>query len=246
MSTPKSLNAKNIVVTGALGLLGNAIAVYCYNSGAHVTGLDITDHHAKKNPFEIIPCDVTNLNQVQDFIQNAKRPIDGWVNCAYPRTSDWSSQNHSADSWQKNMDMQLGSVCQTMELVGQAMSIQKSGSMVSLASIYGMLGPQFDIYEHTNMTMPAPYAAIKGGLINFSRYMAAKLGPAGIRVNCVSPGGIYDRQPDSFVKEYSKRTMLKRMGTPDDITACVAFLLSDQASYITGQNIAIDGGWSAM
>jgi NAD(P)-dependent dehydrogenase (short-subunit alcohol dehydrogenase family) len=94
--------------------------------------------------------------------------------------------------------------------------------------------------------MPAAYSAIKGALINFTRYLASYFGPKQIRVNAVSPGGIYDNQNELFVQNYSKKVPMRRLGTPEDISPTVAFLLSDDAKYITGQNIIIDGGWTAI
>jgi NAD(P)-dependent dehydrogenase (short-subunit alcohol dehydrogenase family) len=96
------------------------------------------------------------------------------------------------------------------------------------------------------MTMPAAYSAIKGGVVNFSRYLASYYGPHGIRINCVSPGGIFDNQNEVFVSQYEKKVPLRRMGLPDDISPAISFLLSDESKYITGQNLIIDGGWTAI
>ena len=96
------------------------------------------------------------------------------------------------------------------------------------------------------MTMPAAYSVIKGGLINFTRYLASYLGSKKVRVNCVSPGGIFDNQNPIFIDNYIKKVPMKRMGLPKDISPTVAFLLSDESSYITGQNIAIDGGLTSI
>jgi NAD(P)-dependent dehydrogenase (short-subunit alcohol dehydrogenase family) len=126
------------------------------------------------------------------------------------------------------------------------MKVQQFGSIVNLSSIYGTVGPDFTIYEGTNMTMPAAYSAIKGGIVNFSRYLASYYGPYGIRVNCVSPGGILDQQDELFVKQYEKKVPMRRMGLPEDIAPSISFLLSDETKYITGQNLIIDGGWTSI
>jgi NAD(P)-dependent dehydrogenase (short-subunit alcohol dehydrogenase family) len=126
------------------------------------------------------------------------------------------------------------------------MKEKKSGSIVNISSIYGVVGPDFTIYDGTEMTMPAAYSAIKGGVINFSKYLASYYGKNNIRVNCVSPGGIFDHQPTEFIRNYESKVPMKRMGKPDDISPAVSFLLSDESSYITGQNIIIDGGWTAI
>jgi len=102
------------------------------------------------------------------------------------------------------------------------------------------------VYDGTSMTMPAAYSAIKGALVNFTRYLASYLGPYNIRVNTVSPGGIFDNQNATFVANYEKKVPMRRMGLPEDISPMVSFLLSEDARYITGQNIIIDGGWTAI
>ena len=121
-----------------------------------------------------------------------------------------------------------------------------TGSIINMASVYGIVGPDFTVYEDTSMTMPAAYSAIKGGIVNFSRYLASYLGPNNIRVNTVSPGGIFDSQNPTFVANYNKKVPMRRMGQPKDIAPVISFLLSEDASYITGQNIAVDGGWTAI
>jgi NAD(P)-dependent dehydrogenase (short-subunit alcohol dehydrogenase family) len=96
------------------------------------------------------------------------------------------------------------------------------------------------------MTMPAAYAAIKGGLNNLTRYLAAYYGPSQVRVNTVSPGGIFDNQPQPFVTNYNNKVPMRRMGNPMDIASAVCFLLTDESSYITGHNLVVDGGWTAI
>jgi len=119
------------------------------------------------------------------------------------------------------------------------------GVLINLASIYGMLGPNFSVYEGTEMTSPAAYAAIKGAIINLTRYFATFYGADNIRVNAVCPGGVFDNQDDNFVKAYGKLTPMGRMARASEIALPVVFLASDAASYITGQALIVDGGWSA-
>ena len=94
--------------------------------------------------------------------------------------------------------------------------------------------------------MPAAYSAIKGGVVNFTRYLASYYGRQGVRVNCVSPGGVFDGQPEAFVKQYGERVPMGRMARPDEISPAVVFLLSEQSSYVTGHNLMIDGGWTCI
>jgi len=126
------------------------------------------------------------------------------------------------------------------------MDNQKSGVIVNIASIYGMVGPDFNLYDQTNMTMPPAYSAIKGGVINFTKYLASYYGNKNIRINCVSPGGIFNKQNLKFVENYNKKVPLGRMAQNTDISPSVCFLLSDYASYITGHNLVVDGGWTII
>lgn len=126
------------------------------------------------------------------------------------------------------------------------MKNQKGGSLINFGSIYGEVGANFNIYKGTKMTSAFAYSAIKGGIANLSRYLASYFGEYNVRVNTICPGGIFDNQDKTFVKNYETQTPLKRMGKPEDIAPTVLFLASDASSYITGAIIMVDGGWTAI
>jgi NAD(P)-dependent dehydrogenase (short-subunit alcohol dehydrogenase family) len=244
------LKDKIIVITGGNGLIGRALVSDACNLGAKVLNLEVgvsTDWERG-----IVECDITNATQFKEvFQQIASRfgKIDGWVNNAYPRTKDWGNrfEQVTLDSWRLNVDMQLNTIFMACQAALEHMKVQGNGSVVNISSIYGVVGNDFTVYENTGgMTSPAAYSAIKGGVINFTRYLASYYGKFNIRVNCVSPGGIRQSQHPEFIKNFEKKVPLNRMGTPEDIAPAVSFLLSDRASYITGHNLLVDGGWTAI
>jgi len=245
-----NLQGKIILVTGGSGLLGSAMLKNIrHNNGTAING-DIT---VKNNINEHnLQLDITDSESIQSTINRIIEEygrIDGLVNNAYPRTADWGNkfEDVSLKSWRQNVDYQLNSVFEISQLVLEKMKAQRTrGAIVNIASIYGVQGNDFTVYDGTDLTSPAAYAAIKGGVINFTRYLAAYYGAHRIRVNCVSPGGIFNDQPTSFVKNYEHKVPLKRMGKPADIAPAVSFLLSDAAAYITGHNLMVDGGWSIV
>lgn len=244
-----NLKDKIIIVTGGNGLLGSEIILQLKKQGALVINLEI---NIKTNAeLTEVECDITNTKSIYDsigLIMKKYSKIDGLVNNAYPRTSDWGNkfEDIQIDSWKSNVDMQMNSIFYLSQSVLKIMKIQNFGSIVNMASIYGVIGPDFSVYENTEMTMPAAYAAIKGGVINFTKYLASYYGKNNIRVNCISPGGIYNNQSDIFVRNYERKVPMNRMGNASDIAPAVCFMLSDESSYITGQNIVIDGGWTSI
>ena len=244
-----NLEKKVILVTGGSGLIGEEIIKSIIKNNGIAINLDIKckDDIKKGSIF----FDVTNENSVKDGIQKILSfhgKIDGLVNNAYPMTEDWGNklEDVSNESFIKNVEMQLSHVFSVSKPVFQIMKEQKSGSVVNIGSIYGMVGNDFTIYQDTNMTSPVAYSAIKGGLISLNRYFASYYGQYNVRSNCVSPGGIYNNQNHNFVEKYKNKVPMRRMGEPNDIAPLVSFLLSDDAKYITGQNIAVDGGWTSI
>lgn len=245
----KILENKIIIVTGGSGLIGKAIVKDIQQNGGIAINADInveTDIDNNK-----VYCDITyrnSINQVIKIINDKYGRIDGLVNNAYPRTKDWGNkfEDITPEAWQKNVDMQMNSVFNFSQEILKTMKKQQFGSIVNITSIYGVVGNDFTVYKGTNLTSPAAYSAIKGGIINFTRYLSSYYGQDNIRINCVSPGGIFDNQNPIFIKNYEKKVPMGRMGTPDDIAPSVSFLLSENAKYITGQNLIVDGGWTAI
>lgn len=243
------LKDKIIILTGGFGLLGKSILIKLQNEGAFVINADIV---AKDTvDFSNMYLDITSEDSIQSLFSRIFKKygrIDGVVNNAYPRTADWGNkfENIKFNSWKQNVDFQLNSYFLVSQIALKYMKENRSGSIVNISSIYGVVGPDFTLYNGTDMTMPAAYSAIKGGLINLTRYLASYFGPYNIRINCVSPGGVLDGQPQTFIDNYNNKVPMKRMANPDDISPSVAFLLSNDSTYITGQNLIVDGGWTCI
>lgn len=249
-----------VILTGATGLLGKVFSREIAMNKANLVMADINEKKGlklvedlrketgnKKIVFQ--RCDITKPGEVRDLVNKSLDRfgrIDVLVNNAYPRNRNYGKKFEEVtyEDFCVNVDMHLGGYFLITREVSEVMKKQKSGNIINIASIYGLLAPDFRVYERTDMTMPVEYSAIKGGVINLTRYLASYLAKYNIRVNCISPGGIRDNQPKRFVEEYSKRTPLGRMGNPEDITGGLIYLLSDASSYVTGHNLIIDGGWS--
>lgn len=243
------LKNKIIIVTGGSGLIGKELVADINRKGGKAINADIGVETNLQSG--TILMDITNDHSIQNginlIVEEFER-IDGLVNNAYPRTKDWGTRFEDIDpeSWRANIDMQLNSYFVCSQKVLKIMATQNSGSIVNIASIYGVVGNDFTLYEEYGGTSPAAYSAIKGGLVNFTRYLASYYGKKGIRINCVSPGGIFDHQHPSFISRYEAKVPMGRLGNPDDIAPAVSFLLSDEAKYITGQNLIVDGGWTSI
>jgi NAD(P)-dependent dehydrogenase (short-subunit alcohol dehydrogenase family) len=246
-----SCKDKVAIVTGGGGLLGKEISKALADFGAKVYIAEIDPQNEKPPSPQInyLTLNTTSEDEVKkafkQVIDKEKR-LDILVTCAYPRTEDWGAtvENVPLDSWQKNLNSQLGGTFICCREAATHMKNTGGGSIINMASTYGVVAPDFSIYEGSDMTMPVAYSAIKSGLIGLTRYFATYYSEFNIRANAISPGGIQNKQPDEFVNRYSEKTPLGRMGRASDIVGGVIFLASESSSYITGQNLLIDGGWT--
>lgn len=243
----KKLENKIIVVTGGSGLIGRSILKNVEQEGGVAINFDLST----KGISNSYKTDITNeesvINSIKLVVEKYGK-IDGLVNNAYPRTTDMATkiEDMPMDSWRLNVDMNLNSCFFLCQQVSKQMKKQGRGAIVNMTSIYGVVGNDLTLYEGTSISSSACYSAYKGGIVNLTRYMSSYFGKDRIRVNCVSPGGIYDNHEAQFVANYNNKVPLGRMGKPEDISPSVVFLLSDDASYITGHNLMVDGGWTAV
>lgn len=254
------MTGKVVVVTGGAGLIGKAYVKGLASNGATVyiaeVDLDRAENVCRAMESEclnvhLVQLDITDEASVERCLAEVfskSNHLDAWINNAYPRTKDWGLKFEQipASSWRTNIDHHLNAYCLICQKVAELMKKQGRGSIINIASTYGMVGPDFTVYDGTLMTMPAAYAAIKGGIINFTKYLASYYGSFGVRVNCISPGGVFDNQPKTFVENYCRKTPLRRMATPEDMAGAAVYLASDASSYVTGHNLVVDGGWTII
>jgi NAD(P)-dependent dehydrogenase (short-subunit alcohol dehydrogenase family) len=261
MKLQSELENRVVVITGGAGLIGTGFARAVVESGGIAVIADIEEISGKKvqdelttgpgaDRVEFIKTDITSKASIQAMIEvvlGKHQRIDALVNNAYPRNRNYGRkfEDVTYEDFCENMNLHLGGYFLMSQEVSRTMVKQQKGVIVNIASIYGFMAPRFGLYENVNFTSPVEYSAIKGGLLSLTKYLASYLGEHDIRVNAISPGGVHNNQPESFVTEYCRKTLIgNRMAEPDDLAGALVFLLSDASRYITGQNIVVDGGWS--
>lgn len=245
-----ALTNKIVVVLGGGGLLGSECVRACVSEGAHVVSADLKEPPLLPEGVTFIQCDATNEEEVYVLVQKVRQEFgraDVIINATYPKTKNYGKrfEDGDLDEMLENTALHIKTCMTAVRGFLPLFKEQKSGSLVFFGSIYGVAAPRLDIYEGTSMTVPLEYAAAKGGVIAVTRYFASLLGRYGVRVNAISPGGIADNQPQSFVDAYSKHLLLgKGLLSPKHISGAVVFLASDASEMMTGQNLVIDGGWT--
>jgi NAD(P)-dependent dehydrogenase (short-subunit alcohol dehydrogenase family) len=153
-------------------------------------------------------------------------------------------EDQRVDTWRRALEVNLTAVFHLTQILAPMLREHGNGVILNVGSIYGVVGPDLHLYEGTKMGNPAAYAASKGGLVQLTRWLSTVLAPQ-IRVNCISPGGLFRNQPEVFVERYVARTPLGRMGTEEDFKGAIAYFASDLSAWVTGENLMVDGGWTA-
>ncbi|MGF1758901.1 flagellin modification protein A [Photobacterium sagamiensis] len=250
---------KVIVITGGAGLVGQAFVRKLLDCQATVVIAEkdlVRANEFKASLAEnlqancaVIDMDITSTSSVKAAIENVHLKyghIDALVNNAYPRNSHYGASFFDVqyDDFCENMSLNVGGYFLCSQQFALYFKDQGQGNIVNIASIYGCIAPKFEIYDGLNMTMPVEYAAIKAALIHLSKFMAKAFKGMNIRVNCLSPGGIYDNHSEQFTNAYAKQCINKGMLDPVDLSGSLVFLLSDSSNYVNGQNIIVDDGFT--
>jgi NAD(P)-dependent dehydrogenase (short-subunit alcohol dehydrogenase family) len=251
-----NLDERVAVVTGGAGLIGRELCAGLAEQGSTVVIADADAAAGERLADEIgeqaqfVATDVTSAASVEKLVESTVEEfgsLDVLVNTAYPRNENYGQpyEEMTVEDWRTNVDLHLTSYFYTSYCASLVMKDQESGgSIINFGSTYGVQAPDFTTYGGLDMTSPVEYAAIKGGILNLVRYMASYLGEDGVRVNAVSPGGVFDDHDREFVANYRQRTPLGRMASPADLVGPVVFLASDAAGYVTGHNLVDGGGWT--
>jgi NAD(P)-dependent dehydrogenase (short-subunit alcohol dehydrogenase family) len=262
-----SLKNKTAVVTGATGLIGKEHCNALSEAGANVIVADIEGSKCSELAQSLftesvgIEVDVTNPDAIKELKNKVLAKfghIDILVNNAAindmfedPKAAFEQSkfENYPLALWQKSIDVNLTGVFLCSQILGTEMAKQKSGSIINIASTYGITAPDQSLYIKKDGTQsffkPPAYSATKGAVIMFTKYLAAYWGKDGVRVNALTPGGVENNQDEYFIEKYSSRTPLGRMAKPTEYKGALIFLASDASNYMTGANLVVDGGWTA-
>ena len=258
-----SLAGRRALVTGAAGYIGQAITETLIELGATVAVCDRDQSlYGKRGSAQsaissdkAIPfmCDLDDIGKTRSMVRQVLDRMGGLeivVHCAaYVGTSGlpgWTVpfERQSHELWDSVIRVNVTAAFAIVQEAQQALAASSKGAVLLISSIYGLVGPDVRLYEGTAMGNPAAYGVSKGGLLQLMRYLSTVCAPR-IRVNAISPGGVWRHQPDTFVERYVARTPLGRMAVEEDLKGAVAFLASDLSSYVTGHNLVVDGGWTA-
>jgi NAD(P)-dependent dehydrogenase (short-subunit alcohol dehydrogenase family) len=258
-----NLQGRVALITGATGHIGRALSESLAEQGANIVVLDRIEEDCSglvaelESHFEVECmslvvdlCKEEAINSVPEVILERFGRLDILINCAALVASSelegWAVPflQQRFEPWRMALEVNLTAPCVLIQKCAEALAQSGKGTIINIGSIYGMLGPDMSLYEGTSMGNVAAYAASKGGLLQLTRWLATVMAPA-VRVNAISVGGVWRDQPEIFQRRYVDRTPLKRMAKEEDLKGAVAYLSSDLSSYVTGQNLVVDGGWSA-
>ena len=271
-----SLEGKTAVLTGASGFLGRTFALALLANGARVVALGRSDRLKKEADFwasqfgfdktavhQIDMYDIAALNTLCDQIAAQEHSVDILINNAHElgtatgfNVPEGSLENSTFDQWQRNLQGGVYWAVQTTQRLGIRMKAQGSGSIINIATMYATVAPRPQLYEGTTSLNPPGYSASKAALVAFTRYTASFWGAHGVRANCISPGPFSNTEDtegqnsvaeDSpFVTRLKNSTVLNRIGRPRELSGALLFLASNASTYVTGHNLNVDGGWTAV
>lgn len=265
-----SLNSKVAVVTGGFGQLGRQYSMALVRQGAKVAIVDTVsaankkvpefEKYLKKKIIRSFLADITKREEVEKVLKNIQTiwgvpqilinnaGIDSPPNA--PAAENGLFETYPESSLDKIIDVNLKGTWICCQVFGGEMAKHDKGSVINISSVYGVVSPNQDIYEYKRKNgntwfKPAAYAVTKSAILNLTRYLAIYWVKRGVRVNTLTPAGIFNNQDKEFLREYCKRIPIGRMAREDEMNGPIIFLASDASSYMTGANLIVDGGWTA-
>ncbi|MGH6626579.1 MAG: SDR family oxidoreductase [Burkholderiaceae bacterium] len=249
-----------VVLTGAAGIIGTEVTRVFLEAGARVFAIDreaeLLEHklgaaHASLMTYAADVARTDSLQQAWALLEAKWGIPHALLNNAATKSDNFFEpfESFPLGDWNEVMAVNLTGAMLCAQVFGGPMAQRGGGSIVNTLSIYGIVAPDQRIYEGSQylgraINTPAIYAASKAGLWGLTKYLASYWGHRGVRVNAVTPGGVFSGQNDTFVGNYSKRTPLGRMAQADDMANAMRYLASDAAKYVTGHNLVVDGGWT--
>lgn len=257
-----TLRGRVAAITGGAGHIGRAMAESLAELGAAIAVVDVSDRAAAVAAelsdrfgvpaagFVLDLADDDAVTALPALVAERLGGLDILIHCAaFVGTSGLTGwvvpfEQQSVDTWRKAMDVNLTAPFALTQAALPWLRASGRGSVIMVSSIYGLVGPDMRLYDGTGMGNPAAYAASKGGMLQFTRWLSTVLAPQ-VRVNAIVPGGVARGQPEAFVERYTARTPLGRMAVEDDFKGATAYLASDLSAYVTGQVLSVDGGWTA-
>lgn len=256
------LSGRTALVTGAAGHIGAVVSESLAEMGASIGVLD-RDAEACESRARIlsairagcavpVPCNLTDEKETRAAVRQAVSRLGGldiFIHSAAfvgaTRRSGWAVplEQQTVAAWDEALRVNLTAAFVIVQEARELLARSSHGSIILISSIYGLCGPDARLYEGTDMVNPVGYGVSKGGLLQLMRYLATGLAPH-VRVNAISPGGVWRNQPETFRSRYASRTPLGRMATEEDLKGAIAYLASDLSAYVTGHNLVVDGGWT--
>jgi len=254
------LSGKTALITGGAGLLGSEHAIALASHGAKVYLADINEElcRVKANKLhydniDVVKLDVTdkdNWLSVIDYIINKDKKIDilinnaGYTNKTKTNAFDKTFENFSLEDWNSIINVNLTGSFLGCQTVGSQMLKQGKGSIINIASLYGVVSPNHNMYPGTGIVQPVAYTVSKHGVVALTKYVATWLASRGVRVNSITPGGIFDNQDELFLERFNQLNPIGRMSDKNELRGGIIYLASDASSHVIGHNLIIDGGWT--
>jgi NAD(P)-dependent dehydrogenase (short-subunit alcohol dehydrogenase family) len=261
LSQLMDMRKHRFLITGATGYLGQAITETLAEVGADLILVDrpgsnfIDLENRIINTWHVntisLACNLESEKERNALIASVKSDglgLSGLINnAAFVGSSNLEGwvvpfEEQTLETWRRAFEVNLTAAFHLSQSFASELRESTNGSIINIASIYGEYGPDWSLYENSPMGNPAAYAASKGGLLQLTRWLATTMAP-NVRVNAISPGGVFRSQPKQFVERYIAKTPLARMATEDDFRGAVAYLATGLSRYVTGQNLKVDGGW---